>query len=186
MTRCRRADRDDRAARCRGVSTVIDVVIALSLVSAAAVVLVTADSPGERSTDPGFRAPPVTDFAGTLLATTIEVSYDAPAGRRTVRGPAGVLLADAAVAAAPPVTDAEAAFVAATRAEVRETLRLLGPGVAVAAAAPPASARRSRPLVRVGPTPPPGIDVDAVVYRFSSGDPASPRSVTLVVRTWLT
>jgi hypothetical protein len=159
----------------RGVSTAVDAVLALVLVSAA-VLAVTGATPPASPTD---RADETVE---TLSATTATVEYSlapglpdgvapdrdgADLGRRT-NGSLTGLLAAAAVAnasvAARQVTHAGDGFERAVENATREALTRsvgLGADVRVRARWRPYRGARLRGLLSVGDAPPPGVDVHA-------------------------
>jgi len=151
----------------RGVSTVVDVSLALLLVSASVVVLVSTAPPP----DGDGRDARTARTAATLLATTTaQVSY--PGG--TASGTVATLLADAAVAAprAPALTDGATARANRTLRHVTDpaqvVARPLGDGRVVAA----------------GSTPPRAADVTAVAFVVPAGQASEGTPVRIVVRTW--
>jgi autotransporter translocation and assembly factor TamB len=149
----------------RAVSTVLDASMAVLLVSAAAVALVTVPGGDQRPADPDAAA-------RTVLASTATATYqaDAGAGRRTVSGRAGTLLAHAAVAER---RGRNQRFVRAVEAGVADVLARVDGRVAV-------TATTGDVRVRVGEQPPPSASVAAVSHDVV----AENRTVSVTVRTW--
>lgn len=158
----------------RGVATTVDAVLCLLLVSAAVVTLVTA--PASPPTDSPTDAHSV---AGLLATGTTTVAY----ANRTANGTYANLLADAAAmrAGAENRGDRSSAFVAAVHRAVGRILRGVAAETRVVAAWRPAPDRSVGARVRVGPTPPPGTDVEAASFVVSLRGLAQ---VRIVVRTW--
>lgn len=148
----------------RAVSTVLDASLAVLLVSAAAVALVTI--PG------GDRRPPDPDAAArTVLASTATAEYQTANGsERAVSGRVGTLLAHAAVADG---RSEHSRFASAVEDAVADVLRDADGRIAVVA-----TAEDGR--VRVGEQPPPGASVAAVSHEAV----AENDSVDITVRTW--
>jgi len=159
----------------RGVSTVLDVAVCLLLISAGVVALYSATPPSGRS-----GSIDATDAAALLAASTVRVDYRLPpgtvgAGRprsRAVRGTAASLLADAAVVDARG--NRTPTFVVRVQAAVRLLLRRLSGAVDVVARVGTTTGSADR--ITVGPSPPPGVDVDAATISVGN--------VTILVRTW--
>lgn len=148
----------------RAVSTVLDASLAVLLVSAAAVALVTIPGGDQRPPDPDAAA-------RTVLASTATATYQDEAGdQRTASGRVGTLLAHAAVAER---DGSDRRFVRAVEAAVGDVLVRANGRISVVATA-------GTHRVRVGERPPPGASVAAV----SHGVPAGNSSVTVTVRTW--
>lgn len=157
----------------RGVATALDAVLCLLLVSAAVVTLVTAPASSPAS------APP-TDAHGVsslLAAGTATVAY----ANETANGTYANLLADAAAIRARDPADRSPAFVGAVRRAVEEFLRDVAAETHVLAVWRPAPDRPIAARVRIGPAPPPGIDVEAASFVVSLRGSAQ---VRIVVRTW--
>jgi hypothetical protein len=147
----------------RAVSTVVDVSLAILLVSAAAVALVSIPSDAPEPPDPDATA-------RTVLASTVTVSAGQD-GDRVTAGRLSTLLAHAAVAAD---RDADPAFVAAVKRAVAGVLEAAGPRVELVATAGDAT-------LRVGSRPPP----DAAVAATTQPVPTDETTVAVTVRTWL-
>lgn len=148
----------------RGVSTVVDVSLALLLVSAAAVALVAIPSDDPRPPDPDATAQAV-------LASTVTTTYEAASGvQRTKSGRVAALLGEAAVAAD---RGTDPAFVRAVETAVAELLARTDGRVEVVATAGSA-------MVRTGASPPAGATVAAVAHDVVVGN----ESATITVRTW--
>lgn len=147
----------------RAISTVVDVSLAILLVSAAAVALVAIPSD-----DP---APPDPDAAArTVLASTATVEYG-PADGQTTTGRVSTLLAQAAVAAD---RGTASGFVAAVERAADGVARATGGRVEVVATAGAAT-------LRVGTRPPPGA---AAVTATTHAVDANGTTVSVTVRTW--
>lgn len=148
----------------RAISTVLDASLALLLVSAAAVALVTI--PG------GSQSPPDPDAAAsTVLASTATATYQTADGsHRNVTGRVSTLLAQAAIATR---DDSNERFVDAVEAAVDDVLARADGRIAVVATA--GSGR-----VRVGERPPPSASVAAVTRDV----PLQQGTATVTVRTW--
>lgn len=146
----------------RAVSTVVDVSLAILLVSAAAVALVTIphDEPDPPDPDAAAR---------TVLASTVTVTYG-EAGERVASGRVSTLLAHAAVAGHRSETPG---FVAAVRVAVADVLETAGGRLEVVATAGETS-------IRAGPRPPPDASVAATAHEV----PTNGTTVTVTVRTW--
>jgi len=146
----------------RAVSTVVDVSLAILLVSAAAVALVTipADEPDPPDPDAAAR---------TVLASTVTVDYE-PADERAASGRVSTLLAHAAVAAD---RDETPEFVAAVADTTGEVVAEEGGRVELVATA-------GGGTLRVGSRPPPDASVAATTHEV----PANETPVTITVRTW--
>lgn len=148
----------------RAISTVVDASLAVLLVSAAAVALVTIPVGDQRPPDPAAAA-------NAALASTAEASYRADNGdRRTVSGRTGTLLAHAAIAEREG-TDQK--FVRAVEHAVSDVLVELEASVEVVASSGEAT-------VRVGERPPPSATVAAVSRELTVEN----GSATVTVRTW--
>jgi glucose/arabinose dehydrogenase len=148
----------------RGVSTVVDVSLALLLVSAAAVALVTIPADDPRPPDPDATA-------RSVLASTVTTTYQAASGvQRTRSGRFAALLGEAAVAA-DRSTNRE--FVRAVETEVAELLARTDGRVEVIATAGSAT-------VCAGARPPAGASVASVTHDVVVGN----ESATITVRTW--
>jgi hypothetical protein len=148
----------------RAVSTVVDASLAVLLVSAAAVALVTI--PG------GSDPPPDPDAAArTVLASTATATIEADdGGQRRVSGRVGTLLTQAAIAARDG-TDGQ--FASAVEAAVGDVLVRADGHVAVVATAGAGD-------VRVGERPPPSASVAAVSHDVTVQN----GTATITVRTW--
>jgi len=146
----------------RAVSTVVDVSLAMLLVSAAAVALVAIphDEPDPPDPDAAAR---------TVLASTVTVSYG-QADQRTASGRVSTVLAHAAVAAD---RDARPRFVAAVEAAAGDVLEAAGGRIELVAST-------GDERVRVGPRPPPDASVAAATHEV----PTNGTTVTVTVRTW--
>jgi len=154
----------------RGISTVVDVVLFLLLVSAA---LVTVTLPGG-----GSGALGAGESARLLATTTASVEYELVAEsadgeatrRRVAHGTLAGLAARAAVAdatvAGRPLSPASESFVRATRERIRERL---GPRTQVHARWRPYGSSPIRGTVTIGPQPPPTADVSGTVLRVPVG-----------------
>lgn len=148
----------------RAISTVLDASMAVLLVSAAAVALVTIPGDGPRPADPDAAA-------RTVLASTASATYHAQSGRkRSVSGRVATLLGHAVVS---KDRGANPRFVRAVEAAVADVLAAQGGLVAVTASAGDAR-------VTVGPRPPPSASVGAVTHRVTVGN----ASAFVSVRTW--
>ncbi|MDH5021678.1 DUF7284 family protein [Halobacterium rubrum] len=147
----------------RAISTVVDVSLAILLVSAAAVALVTIPSSEPEPPDPDATA-------RTVLASTVTVDYGQTASE-TTSGRVSTLLAHAAVAAE---RDTTPGFVAAVERAVDGVVRDAGGRVEVVATAGAAT-------LRVGTRPPP--DAAAVTATTYDVD-ANGTTASVTVRTW--
>lgn len=148
----------------RAVSTVLDASLAVLLVSAAAVALVSIPGDRPRPADPDATA-------RAVLASTTSVTYHARSGRRrTASGRVATLLGHAAVS---KHRGANARFVRAVETAVADVLAEHAGPVAVTASAGDAR-------VTVGPRPPPSASVAAVTHRVTVGN----TSALVSVRTW--
>lgn len=146
----------------RGVSTVLDASLAILLVSAGAVALVTI--PG------GHDQPPDPDAAATtVLASTVTATYG-PADERRVSGRVSTLLGHAAVAADREV---DPAFVRGVETAVERVLDETTGRVEVLTTA-------GETTVRVGPRPPPRVSVASVTHDVDVRN----ATATVTVRTW--
>jgi len=146
----------------RAVSTVVDVSLAILLVSAAAVALVTI--PGDESEPPDPDA-----TARTVLASTVTAPYG-QTDERVASGRVSTLLARAAVAAD---RDVRPAFVAAVTEAAAGIVGDAGGRVELVATAGDAT-------LRVGPRPPHDDAVAATTHAV----PANGTAVSITVRTW--
>ncbi|AHG05191.1 hypothetical protein HALDL1_05540 [Halobacterium sp. DL1] len=147
----------------RAISTVLDVSLALLLVSAAVVALVTI--PG------GDRRPPDPDAAArTVLASTATATYGPPEDRRSVSGRVSTLVGQAAVAAD---RGTDPAFVDAVEGAVHYVLVRTDGNVEL-------FARAGDSTVRVGPRPPVSASVAAVTHEVDLRN----TTATVTVRTW--
>jgi len=146
----------------RGVSTVVDVSLAILLVSAAAVALVTIPTDSPQPPDPDATA-------RTVLASTATASVDQDDGR-VASGRVSTLLAHAAVAAD---RDANPAFVAAVERAVDDVVEDADARIELVATADDAT-------LRVGSRPPP----DAAVAATTQAVPTNETTVAVTVRTW--
>lgn len=148
----------------RGVSTVVDVSLALLLVSAAAVALVTIPADDSRPKDPDATA-------RSVLASTVATTYQSPTGdERVASGRVGTLLGEAAVAAH---RNANLEFVRAVEAAVAELLARTDARIEVLATA------RSGTL-RLGASPTPSAAVASITHSVAVEN----GSATVTVRTW--
>ncbi|MFB6146985.1 MAG: hypothetical protein ABEJ08_04790 [Halobacteriaceae archaeon] len=137
---------------CRGVSTAVDVVLALLMISAAVAVLVTGAVPPDRpSPDPG---PAVVVVGGATAAVE-----SPPAVRRPPNATVGGLLADAVLASLGPDSGR---YLTAVRERVNQTLDAVQRPVHLVAYWRPFTAA-SGVQVTAGRPPPPETDVSAVV-----------------------
>lgn len=153
----------------RAVSTVVDVSLAMLLVSAAAVALVTIPSDDPEPPDPDAAA-------RTVLASTATAEYGQPGAETgtaatTASGRVSTLLAHAAVAAE---RDTAPEFVAAVQEATGGVVRETGGRVEVLAV-------RGESTLRVGARPPP--DAAAVAATTHEVD-ANGTTVSVTVRTW--
>lgn len=142
----------------RGVSTVVDVSLALLLVSASVVTFIAA-TPPEREDSRARGA------AALVAATTGRVEYSGGNASGTVAG----LLVDATAPTTPE------GFRDAVRRRAERTLRRV-PGPAQVTVRPQGEGQR----VEVGAAPPQSADIDAAA--FTVGRNGTP--VRVVVRTW--
>lgn len=148
----------------RAISTVLDASLAVLLVSAAAVALVTIPGGDQRPPDPDAAA-------RTVLASTTTAEYQTANGsQRTVSGRVGTLLAHAAVADG---RSEHSQFADAVEDAVADVLADADGHVAVVATA-------GDGRVRVGERPPPSVSVAAVSHEAV----AENDSATITVRTW--
>lgn len=147
----------------RALSTVVDVSMALLLVSAAAVALVTIPVEDRRPPDPDATA-------RTVLASTVDVTYQASAGERKVSGRVATVLGEAAVAKA---RGTDPGFVAAAKPAVAVLLAEIEGRIQVVA-------RAGSTTLRVGQAPPPRASVASVTHPVVVDN----QSATLTVRTW--
>ena len=146
------------------MSTVVDASLAVLLVSAAAVALVTIPGGDQRPPDPDAAA-------NAVLASTAEPSYQGDSGdQRTVAGRTDTLLAHAAIAEREG-TDPQ--FVYAVEDAVSDVLVDLDANAEVVASSDGAT-------VRVGERPPPSASVAAVSRQVTVEN----GSATVTVRTW--
>ncbi|MFB6217857.1 MAG: hypothetical protein ABEH77_01570 [Halobacteriaceae archaeon] len=147
-------------AVARGVSTVVDVSLALLLVSASVATLVAATPPEREQSRAGART-----TAALLAATNARIDYRGGNASGTVAG----LLADATA------NDTPDGFRSAVRRRAARTVRTV-PVHGQVTARPVGGGRR----IAVGNPPPPSADVDAAA--FTVGRNGTP--VRVVVRTW--
>jgi hypothetical protein len=153
----------------RGISTVVDAVLFVLLVSTA---IVTMTLPGDA---PG--APDAGESAELLATTTASVEYELGSGAqtRTAHGTLAALAARAAVAdarvAGRPLSPASEGFVRAARGQIRDRL---GPRTQVHARWRPYESSPIRGSVEIGRQPPPTADVSARVLRVPVGSAARP------------
>lgn len=137
----------------RGVSTVLDVALALLLVSASVVVVLSV-APATAPDRADAR-----ETAALLFSAGASVPYERSSGVARANGTVAGLLADAAVVRTRERDRGR--FVAAVRAAAERTLRSVsGPAHVSATWRPYVGARGGR--VAAGSPPPPGVDVDAV------------------------
>lgn len=154
----------------RAVSTAVDAVVFLLLVSAAVGTLVVAGPSASRGPVDGT----ATTTARTLTTSTLAVEYSPMTGRnRTATGTAAGLLAESTLGTArighDRVTPTGDAFADAVRDAVEPVARHRSANVQVRVVW---DAYRGAPLTGetvIGPTPPAGIDVDAAVVTVPSG-----------------
>lgn len=147
----------------RAVSTVLDVSLALLLVSVAVVALVTIPGSESRPPDPDAAA-------RTVLASTATATYGPADDPRTVSGRVSTLAGHAAVAAD---RGSDPPFVDAVEAAVGRVLARTGGEVELLATA-------GDTVVRVGPRPPASASVAAVTHRVDVRN----ATATVTVRTW--
>lgn len=148
----------------RAISTVLDASLAVLLVSAAAVALVTIPGGDQRPADPDAAA-------RTVLASTTTAEYQTANGsERSVSGRVGTLLAHAAVADG---SSEHSRFANAVADAVVDVLTDANGHITVVATA-------GEGTVRVGERPPPSASVAAVSHEAV----AENDSVTITVRTW--
>jgi len=159
----------------RAISTVVDAVLFLLLVSTA---IVTITLPGDVS-----KAPDAGESAQLLATTTASVEYELGSGTSTgvstetriAHGTLAGLAARAAVAdatvAGRSLSPASDGFVRAVRERVRARL---GPGTQVHARWRPYESSPVRGRVEIGRQPPPAADVSARVLRVPIGSAARP------------
>ncbi|GAA0282818.1 DUF7284 family protein [Halobacterium noricense] len=148
----------------RAISTVLDASLAVLLVSAAAVALVTIPGSDQRPPDPDAAA-------RTVLASTTTAEYQTANGsERSVSGRVGTLLAHAAVA---DNRSTNSRFASAVEDAVADVLADANGRIAIAATG-------GGGTVRVGERPPPSASVAAVSHEAV----AENDSVTITVRTW--
>lgn len=145
----------------RGVSTVVDVSLAVLLITASVVTLVATGQPPTGDDGDARKA------ASLIAATTVELDY--PDG--TASGTLAGLLADAAL------PDTPDGFDAAVRRRTRETLQNVSTPVQVTAA-PLGGERRTT----VGGRPPPSATVATTTFVVPAARNRTP--VRIVVRTW--
>ncbi|MFC7044895.1 hypothetical protein ACFQH6_05170 [Halobacteriaceae archaeon GCM10025711] len=151
----------------RAVSTVLDVTLALLLVSAGTVVLATAPSP-PNDTGPG----PARTAANLLSTTDATVEYRHSTGgaepeRRTANGTVATLLADAALVDAR--TGGTPPFVERVENATERTVRRVTPRAQVVAVWTPYPGAPVVGRVAAGRRPPPDADVDAVTLTVPVG-----------------
>lgn len=149
----------------RGVSTVLDVGLACILVTASATLLVPTAPPTADAN------PPDADRVGrALLPSTVTIETSG----HTVETSVGDLLVDAA-----RVGD----LTKANRRTVRNRTLAVHPHTQIHV-----TPRGEHGNVTVGPSPPPGVPVDAAVFKVgistNSAGPGQHRTVVIVVRTW--
>ncbi|MFB6267034.1 MAG: hypothetical protein ABEI31_05185 [Halodesulfurarchaeum sp.] len=162
----------------RGMSTPVDVALAMLLVAA---------SVGTLATIPE-QAPPEPQVKGSvLLGSRLEVTYRVPEGRAAVTGTVGSLLQEAARATVPPVTPRERAFVEAVTAAVDRRLHRIGSPVQLVAVCTP---RDEGTVLRIGSTPPTDVPVRSAVYGYKERSPTTSSESRpacrplVVVRRW--
>ncbi|MFB6153915.1 MAG: hypothetical protein ABEJ27_06650 [Halodesulfurarchaeum sp.] len=163
----------------RGMSTPLDVALAMLLVAA---------SVGTLATIPN-EAPPSPEVKGSvLLGSRLEVAYRVPDGRATVSGTVGSLLQEAARAKAAPLTSRERAFVEAVTGAVDRRLHRIGSPVQLVAVCPQRDGLNR--ILRVGLTPPGRVPVRSAVYGLprrgapASSDPTETCRPLVIVRRW--
>lgn len=153
----------------RAISTVLDVTLALLLVSAGTVVVATTPPPEDTG-------PSSARTAANLLSTTdATVEYRRPAGstgrtQRTVNGTVATLLADAALVDAR--TGGTATFVERVENTTERTVRRVTSRAQVVAVWTPYPGAPVAGRVEVGPRPPPDADVAAVSLTVPVGTTA--------------
>lgn len=158
----------------RAVSTAVDAVVFLLLVSAAVGTLAVAGPSASRGPPDGTAA----ETARTLTTSTVAVEYPPLVGRnRTATGTAAGLLAESTLATVrvghDRLTPTGDAFADAVRDGVEPVARHRSANVQVRVVW---TAYRGAPLTGetvVGPAPPAGTDVDAAVVTVPSGLPAA-------------
>jgi hypothetical protein len=146
----------------RGISTVLDASLAVLLVSAAAVALVTIPSGDTRPPDPSAAAE-------TVLASTATVEYSAN-DTRTANGRVSTLAAHAAVAAE---RGSKPGFAAAVERGVEQVLREAGGRIELVAVT-------GDTRFRLGPRPPPSASVGTTTHEVTVEE----STVRLTVRVW--
>jgi hypothetical protein len=159
----------------RGISTVVDAVLFLLLVSTA---IVTITLPSDVHT-----APDAGESAQLLATTTASVEYELGSGTsaptRTAHGTLAALAARAAIADARvgsrPLSPASEGFVRAVREQIRERL---GPRTQVHAQWRPHESALVRGSVEIGRQPPPTADVSARVLSVPVGSGSAARPIT--------
>lgn len=146
----------------RALSTVLDVCLALLLVGAAVLTLVSAPTPG---IDPS--AGRAEEVATTLAGSTATVRYDDGGSTRTIHGTRAGLLADAAVSNRTPASGRS------LRSAVSNATRpvIVGRGWRgqVVAIWRPFEGANDVARVRVGAAPPDGVDVHTATVAVPSG-----------------
>jgi len=147
----------------RALSTVVDVSLALLLVSAAVVTMVAIPTNDARPPDPDAAA-------RTVLASTTTATYGAPDDQATVSGRVSTLVAEAAVAAD---RGSDPAFVDAVAVAVDRVLARTDAEVELVATAGDAT-------LRVGPRPPASTSVASVTHRVDGPN----ATATVTVKTW--
>ncbi|MFB6135110.1 MAG: hypothetical protein ABEJ55_08990 [Halanaeroarchaeum sp.] len=158
----------------RGISTVLDVGIAIVVVGAAVGILVGIPSP---SSNQGGTAAPVDGAAIAGSTTTITYPRDG-GGPAVVTGTAAGLLADAARARQ---DGTGAAYVDAITAAIDERIDDTGATTQLVAACTAGPSRRDH--VVAGPAPPGGVAVDATTYHLDGNVSEGCRPV-VVLRRW--
>lgn len=167
----------------RGISTVLDVGLAIVLIGASVAVLAGVPTPNP---DHGADA----EVGGVSVAgSTMTIEYDRPDGQSAVAtGTVAGHLRDAALARRAGVGDD---YVAAVESDVADRIETTGaPTQLVGACSRPDrgeddSRRETEPVV-AGPTPPTGEPVDATVYRWNAdaGQSTGECDPVVVVRRW--
>lgn len=169
-----RVESENASESGRGISTVVDAVLFLLLVSTA---VVTVTLPGE-----GPGAPGADESAQLLATTTASVEYQlgsAPAGEptrtRNAHGTLAELAARAAIAdatvAGRPLSPAGEHFVQRVREQIQ---RRIGPRTQIHARWRPYESSSIYGAVKIGAQPPPATDVTASVLRVPVGASAGP------------
>lgn len=148
----------------RAISTVLDVSMAMMLVSAAALVLVSVPNHNRHPADPDVSA-------RAVLVSTTTANYRTSVGqKRTVSGHVAILLGHAVVSKHRGLNPQ---FVTAVHTAVTDVLDDIGSNVVV-------SANIGDTHIIVGTRPPPSASVAAVTHRVIVGN----TTAFVTVRTW--